>query len=94
VIGLRTKLERHIADEVHRLPAEANLRGEPHPLCGVFLDARAVKKQRVDLIAPAVVCPRCVAVARRWYGWWYFVPFDSVQRRRLLDALTWDLEHA
>jgi hypothetical protein len=93
VLGIRTRWgDRHIADEVHRLPAEANRRGEPHALCGPSFRKEDVKGQRIEKIAPAVVCARCVEVARRWYAPDYFVTWDSVQRRRLLDALTWDLK--
>lgn len=94
LIGLRTANARHIADYLRRLSAGYNSRGVPTPLCGTFLDVRRTKAQRIDRISPAVLCPGCVAAARRWYAPSYFVPFDCVQRRRLLDALGWDLDAA
>lgn len=92
IVGLRTPDSRHIENRVYRTAAEDNRNGTVIALCGLRLDPTKVKRQVIERISPAVLCPRCVEVARRWYAASYFVPFDSVQRRRLLDAISWDLE--
>ncbi|MGH2936918.1 MAG: hypothetical protein ACRDPE_02225, partial [Solirubrobacterales bacterium] len=92
LFGLRTPHARHIEDRVTKTAERERAHGEKIPLCGVYLPAGTTRSP-IEQIAPAVVCPYCVARARVWYADFYFVPFDSVQRRRLLDALSWDLEH-
>lgn len=68
-------------------------------LCGVWYAHEAQLNRdihfvEVGRIPTAAVCPTCVEVARRWYASNYFVPFDAVQRRRLLDNLDRDLAAA
>lgn len=92
LVGLRTPFSRHIENWVYRTTAEDNRRGAMIPLCGERLDLSTTKRQRLEVFSPAVICGRCIEVARRWYAASYFVPFDRVQRQRLLDALTWDLD--
>jgi len=94
IVGLRTPFARHIEDRVHRLPALFNERGDVIPLCGEPLARETTQRQKIEQISPAVLCPRCVTIARQWYASFHFVPFDAVQRQRLLDALTWDLKAA
>lgn len=91
-VGLRTDTARHIENEVYATAAEDNRRGACIPLCGENLDPAQTKRQQIDRFSPAVLCPRCIEVARRWYAATYFVTWDSVQRLRLLDALEWDLK--
>lgn len=89
------KGQRHIEDEVHgaavRVAAEW---GEVPVLCGVRVGPEGVVRKPIAQFAPAVICAGCIAVARRWYAPSYFVPFDCVQRWRLLAALDYDLEVA
>lgn len=94
LVGLRTPYARHIEDRVHRHAEAARQLGEKVPLCGIHLDRTTTVRQEMALIAPAVLCPRCVEAARRWYAASYFVTFDRVQRHRLLAALTHDLKAA
>lgn len=91
LIGLRTPDARHIENWVYRAAAEDNRRGARIPLCGERLDPKTAKRQRIEQFSPAVICPDCVEVAHRWYAPRYFVVWDSVQRGRLLEALSWDL---
>jgi len=92
LVGLRTPYARHIENRVHRLAAEFNRNGATIPFCNTFLDPMTTRRQIIDAIAPAVVCARCVATARRWYAADLFITFDCVQRWRLLAALDRDLE--
>lgn len=92
LIGLRTPTARHIENWVYRTAAEDNRRGAMIPLCGDQLDRATTKRQKIDRFSPAVLCPRCIEIARRWYAALYFVTWDRVQRARLLEALAWDLE--
>lgn len=63
--------------------------GDRMALCGVYLPGQ--KGVYLEQIPPAAVCAECVAVAREWLPASWFVPFDTVQRRRLLDNLDRDL---
>ncbi len=92
LIGLRTPTARHIENWVYRTAAEDNRRGAMIPLCGERLDRATTKRQKIASFSPAVLCPRCVEIARRWYASIYFVTWTSFERRRLLEALAWDLE--
>lgn len=94
LIGLRTPHARHIENWLYRTTVEDNRRGAMIPICGEKLDRSTTKRQKLDRFAPAVICGRCIEVARRWYAACYFVPFDAFERRRLLEALAWDLDHA
>jgi hypothetical protein len=95
LIGLRTPTARHIENHVDRLAVKlAREWGTVSPLCRIYLDPKTTKRAVLERFSPAVICPDCIRVARQWYAACYFVPFDSVQRRRLLDAVGWDLEAA
>lgn len=91
LIGLRTPHARHIEDRVHQHAVNAAALGNKPPLCGTFLPPKTTQRQVLASFAPAVICPRCIEVARRWYAASYFVAWDRVQRSRLLAALTHDL---
>lgn len=65
----------------------------PMPLCGDPLDGPP-KRVQLLRVPPAGVCGECVRIARRWCGWWYFEPWDRVQRQRLLGNLGKDLDAA
>lgn len=91
LIGLRTPCARHIENWVYRTAAEDNRRGWMIPLCGEQLDRETTTRQKLDRFSPAVICAECIEVARRWYAACYFVTWTSFERRRLLEALTWDL---
>jgi hypothetical protein len=89
---LQTELERHVDNRLY--PAGITWEadgGRRRSFCGLTLTPGDFKFVRVPLIPPAAVCPDCVSIARRWYASGYFEPFTTVQRRRLLDALTRDL---
>lgn len=87
------KGERHIEDEVHQAARYvAENWGEVPVLCGVRVDPYKVVRKPITEFAPAVICAGCINAARRWYAPSYFVPFDCVQRWRLLAALDYDLE--
>jgi len=93
LIGLRTPTARHIENWVYRTAVEDNRRGAMIPLChGSPLDPATTKRQKVERFSPAVICGRCIEIARRWYAARYFVTWTSFERRRLLEALAWDLE--
>jgi hypothetical protein len=91
LIGLRTPNARHIENWVYRTAAEDNRRGAMIPLCGERLDPATTGRKKIDQFSPAVICGRCIEIARRWYADCYFVPWTSFERRRLLEALEWDL---
>jgi hypothetical protein len=91
LVGLRTSDARHIENWVYATAAEDNRRGAMIPLCGEQLDRATTKRQKLDRFSPAVICPRCIEVARRWYAAFHFVPWTSFERGRLLEALAWDL---
>ena len=87
---LQTPLARHLANDLYPRGVSAE---EPAPLCGDALDAPA-KRLQLPRVPPAGVCGECVRIARRWCGWWYFEPWDRVQRQRLLANLEKDLSAA
>jgi hypothetical protein len=95
VIGVRMKGQRHIEDEVHQAARYvAENWGEVPVLCGVRVQPDKVVRREITEFAPAVICADCIYAAREWYAASYFVPFDTVQRWRLLAALDYDLEVA
>lgn len=91
LVILQTRVARHLEDRVHGEAARLRVRwGEITPLCGTYVgDAKRIRVRRIPT---AAVCPRCVEVARGWYGPYAFEPFDCVQRLRLLKNIDRDLE--
>lgn len=92
LIGLRAPDARHIENWLYRTAAEDNRKGWMIPICGALLDRAKTQRQKLEQFSPAVICPDCIRVARLWYAAKYFVTWDRVQRRRLLEALEWDLQ--
>lgn len=83
---LHTPLDRHIENDLYPRGVEPGA-----ALCGDPIDGVTVKRVRLLRVPTAAVCARCIRIARQWCGWWYFEPWDCIQRRRLLDNLTKDL---
>lgn len=89
---IQTEQARHVLNTLYPAGAAGDAaRGFWRSLCRLGFDREDGKLVRVPLIPAAAICPACVAVARRWYAGYYFEPFTTVQRWRLLAALTKDL---